>query len=50
MVEASGLSLVQNEQNFFQLRQPETLAISLISSRRPMRGKAAVPFTDNYTH
>ena len=43
MFELDSLSPVQKEQNLFRYtKQPETLAISLISSRGPMCGKGIV--------
>ena len=47
-VEVDDLSRVWNKHNFFQLRHPETLAISLISSGGPIYGKALFPYNTNY--
>ena len=49
MFELDSLSPVQKEQNLFRYtKQPETLAISLISSRGQMRGKEIISYAVNY--
>ena len=49
MLEVASSSPVHNKQNYFQIRQPEMLAINLISSIVPMCDKAVVPYATNYT-